>query len=568
MSEQMLKAARWYRKECDFAVIPVSEEKKPLIKWQQYQTEKPSLEQVEEWWSGNFKDANIGIVTGAISNLTVVDIDSEQGREAIEEITPEAMLTPTASSPSGGEHRYFKYEKGIGNAVRFLSDCDVRSEGGYIIAPPSSNGRGEYAWKEGLSILEVAISALPEAYISALSSFNRDYSIYTIEGDAQEGEKQGLSTGYPQDVHTPSTDVHKCPQSLIPDGKRDHMLFHLANFLVKSGMPQQEIQEYLLLFARNCCEAGGKPFTDQEAITKVGSAINHELNKIKSLSVMVSEFIEDANGIFMSTDVHKYTQVSTRKEKKNISEILRRSVENGLIERYGSKNGCFRKINKDLNLKKFADIKEGKIADIRLPFAIERYLYFEPGDIITYSAPPNVGKTAIMIECVKLNMREWKTYYWSTEIGSQNIRKRISKQNHIPLDQWNFEFSDDFGDYKDAIKHDPDGLHVIDYVEVKGDQQIYDIPKILTSIHDELHDGIAIIAMQMNKDKEHAFGGQQTLAKPALAIMMKSDYPGAKMTVLKGKNHRTNEDPKYFKIKFKIVSGIELRPEGIWEPEI
>ena len=167
----MLDAAIWYRKKRDFAVIPVSEDKTPLIKWQKYQTEKPSLEQVEEWWSGKFKGANIGIVTGAISNLTVVDIDSEQGREAIEEITPEAMLTPTASSPSGGEHRYFKYEEGIGNAVRFLSDCDVRSEGGYIIAPPSENGRGKYAWKEGLSIADIETAFLPEAYKKALNEY-------------------------------------------------------------------------------------------------------------------------------------------------------------------------------------------------------------------------------------------------------------------------------------------------------------------------------------------------------------------------------------------------------------
>jgi len=565
MTEQMLKAARWYRKDRHFAVIPVGEDKRPLIKWQQYQTEKPSLEQVEEWWSGKFKGANIGIITGAISNLTVVDIDSEQGREALEEITPEAMLTPTASSPSGGEHRYFKYEEGIGNAVRFLSDCDVRSEGGYIIAPPSENGRGKYAWKEGLSILEVAISALPEAYISALSSFNRDYSIYTIEGDAGKGESSTTIHEVSKSSPSLSTGVHK---SLIPHGKRDVMLFHLANYLVKSGMSVPEVQTYLLLFASNCCEVGGEQFTDQEAMLKVKSALQRAEVRTRNLAEDVREFIEDANGVFMSTEVHKYTQVSTRKEKKNVSEILRRLVEEGIIERHGSKNGCFRKINKSLSLVNFADIEEGEPTDIRLPFALERYVEVQPGDIVTYSAPPNVGKTAIMIECVKLNMRKYKTYYWSTEIGQRNIRKRIAKQDQIPLNKWNFEFSDDFGDYKDAIKQDPDGLHIIDYVEMKGDQQVYEIPKILTSIHDELKNGVAIIAMQMNKDKDHSFGGQQTLAKPSLAVMIKSDFPSSKMTVLKAKNHRTDENPYRFQMCFKIVQGIKLIPEGTWEPEI
>ena len=139
---RMLKSALWYRQNKKFSVIPVGEDKKPLIKWQKYQQEIPSSKQVQEWWSGKFRDKNIGIVTGQISNLTVVDIDSQSGLKAIEEITPDNMITPIATTPGGGEHRYFRYEPGISNAVRFLSDSDIRSEGGYIIAPPSEKGRG------------------------------------------------------------------------------------------------------------------------------------------------------------------------------------------------------------------------------------------------------------------------------------------------------------------------------------------------------------------------------------------------------------------------------------------
>jgi len=190
----MLKSAIWYRKHRDFSVIPVGENKRSLIKWEKYQTEKPSIEQVQEWWSGKFKGANIGIVTGAISNLTVVDIDSKDGLAALEEITPESMLTPTASSPSGGEHRYFKYEEGIGNAVKFLSDCDIRSEGGYIIAPPSENGRGKYVWKEGLSIADIETCFLPKAYINALNNINT-YLEY-IEGVGNNNKTEQTITNH------------------------------------------------------------------------------------------------------------------------------------------------------------------------------------------------------------------------------------------------------------------------------------------------------------------------------------------------------------------------------------
>ena len=173
-TEQMLKSALWYRNKKDYSVIPVGDDKRPLIKWLQYQNEKPSIEQIQEWWGSKFEGANIGIVTGKISNLTVVDIDSQAGLQAIEEITPENMITPIANSPSGGEHRYFQYEDGIGNAVRFLSDCDIRSEGGYIIAPPSQNGRGKYSWQ--ISIANTQIASFPEAYKYALNKATVDYS--------------------------------------------------------------------------------------------------------------------------------------------------------------------------------------------------------------------------------------------------------------------------------------------------------------------------------------------------------------------------------------------------------
>lgn len=579
--EQMLKAALVYREHFNFSIIPSSKNKVPLLKrnkdgsggWAQYQEELPSLGQIQQWWGKDFPGANISLVCGKLSNRVVVDIDTYKDPKAvdlIEEVTPESLLMPIVDTPRGGEHRHFLWdEKAKCSGDNDLS-IDVKGEGGLALLPPSVFQGKEYAWRNGFNIRKLATPPIPSSYISFfINSLYRDYSkdnsIYTIEGNAKN---KAMSTNHPQDVHKLSRAVHNCPQSLIQDGQRDHKLFHLANFLIKGGMPQQEVQEYLLLFARNCCEAGSKPFTDQEAITKVESAMKREYDKTRSLVEMVREFIEDAHGIFLSTDVHNYTQMSTRKDKKNTSEILRRLVVEGLIERHGSRNGCFRKVNNAVNLIRFDAIEEGEPMDIRLPFALERYVEIEPGDIISYSAPPNAGKTAIMIECVKLNMRKYKTYYWSTEIGRRNIRKRISKQDQIPLNQWSFEFSDDFGDYKDAIKQDPNGLHIIDYVEMKGDQQIYEIPKILTSIHDELKDGVSIIALQMNKDKDHSFGGQQTLAKPSLAVMIKPDFPGSKMTVLKAKNHRTNENPYRFQMDFKIVKGINLIPQGVWAPEV
>jgi len=51
--------------------------KLPLVPWKEYQTRLASVEEVNHWFNTN-PDANIGIVTGAVSNLVVFDLDSDQ----------------------------------------------------------------------------------------------------------------------------------------------------------------------------------------------------------------------------------------------------------------------------------------------------------------------------------------------------------------------------------------------------------------------------------------------------------------------------------------------------------
>ena len=47
----------------------------PLISWKDYQSRLPTEVEVKKWFT-NWPDANIGIVTGVISNLVVFDLDS------------------------------------------------------------------------------------------------------------------------------------------------------------------------------------------------------------------------------------------------------------------------------------------------------------------------------------------------------------------------------------------------------------------------------------------------------------------------------------------------------------
>lgn len=79
--------ALWYQDK-GFSVIPVQPNKRPFIKWEKYQAEKAGPDQILGWWN-NWPEANIGIVTGFISGLMVVDVDSAAGHDVLNELLPD-----------------------------------------------------------------------------------------------------------------------------------------------------------------------------------------------------------------------------------------------------------------------------------------------------------------------------------------------------------------------------------------------------------------------------------------------------------------------------------------------
>jgi len=107
--------------------------------------------QIERWWR-RWPDANIGIPTGKVSGLFVLDVDRKHGGlDSFEKLValhgrPKTLYSRTGS---GGLHGVFRYPKNqeIRNATGILPGLDIRGEGGYILVPPSRHASGgSYTW--------------------------------------------------------------------------------------------------------------------------------------------------------------------------------------------------------------------------------------------------------------------------------------------------------------------------------------------------------------------------------------------------------------------------------------
>ena len=137
-NSELLDAALSYRRQ-GYCPIPVGKDKKPLIKWQEFQSKLPSEEQITAWWHQH-STANIAVLCGH-NGLTVLDIDVKHRKENKEianriasSITNHA---PVIKTPSGGIHIHFKDTERLSKTVRIKDLGDFQAKGTYVLVPPS-----------------------------------------------------------------------------------------------------------------------------------------------------------------------------------------------------------------------------------------------------------------------------------------------------------------------------------------------------------------------------------------------------------------------------------------------
>ncbi|MHC4278097.1 MAG: bifunctional DNA primase/polymerase [Planctomycetota bacterium] len=249
MKGVMLKEALCYL-EMRLSVIPVRRDKKPyLASWKDYQTRLPQEWELQEWWS-TWPDANIGVVTGKVSGLVVVDVDGEHGLETAKRLNlPKGPTVKTGK----GYHRYFCYPSN-GDIRNFqcragLNGIDLRANGGYVVAPPSIHKSGkEYQW---ITPLNGALPHLPETILASS----------------------------PEDKQ-PVADLFK---GSVPEGQRNNALARIAGKLLHEDWGPEEVLQFALAWNR----LNKPPLPEKEVKTTVQSIHKTRQNGVKG---SVSQF--------------------------------------------------------------------------------------------------------------------------------------------------------------------------------------------------------------------------------------------------------------------------------------
>jgi len=535
----MIDAALEYLNQ-GYCVIPIKRNKRPyLMTWAEYQDKMPTADSVKKWWS-TWPDANIGIVTGNISGICVVDVDSKAAGHEIKKLLPDIL--PTVTTPGGGWHFYFANSNGLGNATGVIKDVDFRGQGGYIVAPPSIGENGKAYELYGDSDIN-RNNTLPLSFINILSS-----NIYI--SNCKDHASDGV-----QSCPTVSNDVQ-----LLGIGQRDEQLFHLANSLVKGRMPEQNIRKYLHFFASHC----DPPFTPKETEAKIKSALKRTEKIEKNLSEEIREFVLSTTGQFSSNDVQNCLILSNRKEKKLCSAVLSSMVNDGIIERYGNKNGIFRRIEEhapDIDI--FAEKKPP--LNIKFPLDLHSYYAAKPKNIIIIAGTQDAGKTAFLLRFAAMNMnRGMDIRYQSSEMGHDELVDRLELFDDVPIGDWkNVNFKEASSNFHDRIL--PDGINIIDYLEVT--KEFWLVADELKKIYDKLKGGIVLVGLQKDFKTELGRGGSFSLEKPRLYLTLTSNPPdGGVAKIVKCKNWVNKRvKPAGRVCDFKIRDGCKILQLTNWE---
>ena len=222
---QNLLAAREYAR-LGWKVFPLRPNMKTPLTANGFHAATTDSQQIDEWWLMT-PLAGIGIATGAVSKLVVVDVDPRNGgHESLAFLeTKHGSLPPTVESRTGGggRHLLFKLDvEGVYPSAKPWSGIDIKADGGYICAPFSVHPSGlVYHWAEGLDP-NTPLAPAPDWVLAGLRE--RKDRIATATASVVAGDAERV----------------------IPEGHRDNALASLAGTMQRRGMSYESILRAML----------------------------------------------------------------------------------------------------------------------------------------------------------------------------------------------------------------------------------------------------------------------------------------------------------------------------------
>jgi putative DNA primase/helicase len=214
------------------------------------------VRKIRAWWR-KWPNANIGIATGALGGIVVLDADFPKKGDVglttlLERLGLDAMPTTMEVNTGAGVHFYYKYDVDDirDSASQIAPGIDVRGAGGQVVSAPSLHRSG----RRYMPANSLKPAPLPDCL--------REEMLKASKQDAKPATDSIPRTSIPQAGNYPITG-----SSVFPDGQRNDGIRNVSYGRWLNGWAESEsdlISQMLDVNAARC-----KPPLDAEEVIEL-----------------------------------------------------------------------------------------------------------------------------------------------------------------------------------------------------------------------------------------------------------------------------------------------------------
>lgn len=358
--------------------IPLLSKGEPQI----YHSRIASPEEIKAWWT-KWPRANIGVCTGRVSNLAVIDIDGEVGSQSASTLNlPTTLTVISGRLPLGSsKHLYYQFADGIRNDqdAKLGEDVDIRGEGGYVVAPCSVHESGNYyTFVGGFQRFRDHLSPFPPHLLDMLRA-------------------KGKEAGWEEIKEHTEPWVSTLLQG-VGEGQRHSALVRLSGYFSSKGMPIDVTKALLRDWNTRC--------TPPYPTEKIGKTVE---------------------------DIYKRYPTGTKSDEIKPNNVPAVSTERQMVSVTSARNAftSFKAALEERKKFKGPELSTGFPVLDGLTCGLTR------ANLAVVGAWPGVGKTAWLLGVVKhLAESGHRVAYFPTEMSKNEVLKvLVSNGLGIPFDR-------------------------------------------------------------------------------------------------------------------------------------
>ena len=244
-----------------------------------FENDSTDPERIRRWW-GRYRGKCAFAAFPGKGGFAVVDLDCKNGKNGFEELAVWEMLncdlpdTLAVSTPSGGEHLWFRDSALQAGKDGFLSGVDVHgslaANGRYVLLPGQMISTGSYQIKK-----KKEIAVLPKQFAEAVNK--------SLSDRKTAAEVKGVPGDWMDFAHVLAEIQSMDP---IPCGRRDNSLFAICADWKERGISHDGMLQLMLLMDRlGKIDPGDDPLDENDFMRIAGSAWKREATAFGTRSI-------------------------------------------------------------------------------------------------------------------------------------------------------------------------------------------------------------------------------------------------------------------------------------------